>query len=139
MYKRQIKYSVAGTLQWTKGWNSAYNQNDRAIAITVDLNDNVYVCGQTDADNSAITDYDFSTIKYNASGVLQWSRIVGSTSLQYDIPADITTDAAGNVFVTGKSDLNPDPLLTDFDIMTCLLYTSPSPRDRTRSRMPSSA
>ena len=25
------------------------------------------------------------------------------------------------------------------DLMTCLLYTSPSPRDRTRSRMPSSA
>ena len=25
------------------------------------------------------------------------------------------------------------------DITTCLLYTSPSPRDRTRSRMPSSA
>ena len=28
---------------------------------------------------------------------------------------------------------------TSMDIMTCLLYTSPSPRDRTRSRMPSSA
>ena len=26
-----------------------------------------------------------------------------------------------------------------FDVRTCLLYTSPSPRDRTRSRMPSSA
>ena len=25
------------------------------------------------------------------------------------------------------------------EIFTCLLYTSPSPRDRTRSRMPSSA
>ena len=25
------------------------------------------------------------------------------------------------------------------EILTCLLYTSPSPRDRTRSRMPSSA
>ena len=25
------------------------------------------------------------------------------------------------------------------DLMCCLLYTSPSPRDRTRSRMPSSA
>ena len=25
------------------------------------------------------------------------------------------------------------------DLRTCLLYTSPSPRDRTRSRMPSSA
>ena len=30
--------------------------------------------------------------------------------------------------------------LTDLDSLTaCLLYTSPSPRDRTRSRMPSSA
>ena len=28
---------------------------------------------------------------------------------------------------------------TIFETMTCLLYTSPSPRDRTRSRMPSSA
>ena len=27
----------------------------------------------------------------------------------------------------------------DLAIVTCLLYTSPSPRDRTRSRMPSSA
>ena len=26
-----------------------------------------------------------------------------------------------------------------FPVDTCLLYTSPSPRDRTRSRMPSSA
>ena len=32
------------------------------------------------------------------------------------------------------------PLLIRFDdILDCLLYTSPSPRDRTRSRMPSSA
>ena len=35
-----------------------------------------------------------------------------------------------------KFGLSPDYLL---DINPCLLYTSPSPRDRTRSRMPSSA
>ena len=29
--------------------------------------------------------------------------------------------------------------LATLDIYNCLLYTSPSPRDRTRSRMPSSA
>ena len=29
--------------------------------------------------------------------------------------------------------------ITNGTIMVCLLYTSPSPRDRTRSRMPSSA
>jgi len=32
-----------------------------------------------------------------------------------------------------------DAITTADRIMTCLLYTSPSPRDRTRSRMPSSA
>ena len=31
------------------------------------------------------------------------------------------------------------PELDDYKPTTCLLYTSPSPRDRTRSRMPSSA
>ena len=33
----------------------------------------------------------------------------------------------------------PSIPLNSQNIMTCLLYTSPSPRDRTRSRMPSSA
>ena len=32
-----------------------------------------------------------------------------------------------------------DEVLLDIGYKTCLLYTSPSPRDRTRSRMPSSA
>ena len=32
-----------------------------------------------------------------------------------------------------------DVVMPERDIDTCLLYTSPSPRDRTRSRMPSSA
>ena len=33
----------------------------------------------------------------------------------------------------------PNDILQGNNIYTCLLYTSPSPRDRTRSRMPSSA
>ena len=35
--------------------------------------------------------------------------------------------------------LTIDELLKQSQTNTCLLYTSPSPRDRTRSRMPSSA
>ena len=31
------------------------------------------------------------------------------------------------------------PVISEGDFTACLLYTSPSPRDRTRSRMPSSA
>ena len=34
---------------------------------------------------------------------------------------------------------NDSPLTVMGGVNVCLLYTSPSPRDRTRSRMPSSA
>ena len=43
-------------------------------------------------------------------------------------------DLAATSLDTPSTALNPQDLRTD-----CLLYTSPSPRDRTRSRMPSSA
>ena len=52
--------------------------------------------------------------------------------------------AAGNMRPGVKLSLQhskkPEILTTVFaGVDTCLLYTSPSPRDRTRSRMPSSA
>ena len=43
-------------------------------------------------------------------------------------------EAVRRVFGAGST-----PLVSSTKSMTCLLYTSPSPRDRTRSRMPSSA
>ena len=39
----------------------------------------------------------------------------------------------------GPSGLSTAIKLRQISEATCLLYTSPSPRDRTRSRMPSSA
>ena len=38
-----------------------------------------------------------------------------------------------------ENGVDPDTLNDLKSVFTCLLYTSPSPRDRTRSRMPSSA
>ena len=43
-----------------------------------------------------------------------------------------------NLFIE-TDPLNVDDIEIELPIRTCLLYTSPSPRDRTRSRMPSSA
>ena len=40
---------------------------------------------------------------------------------------------------TNNENEKPKPTLRDYVVNSCLLYTSPSPRDRTRSRMPSSA
>ena len=47
-------------------------------------------------------------------------------------------DNQKKAFSTKLGDKGPLVFLTD-PTCTCLLYTSPSPRDRTRSRMPSSA
>ena len=45
---------------------------------------------------------------------------------------DVANDAMYNVYATMKKKKAGRPVL-------CLLYTSPSPRDRQKSRMPSSA
>ena len=52
-----------------------------------------------------------------------------------------TAQAAHNagLGVNAGHDLNLDNLAQFKQAIPCLLYTSPSPRDRTRSRMPSSA
>ena len=47
-------------------------------------------------------------------------------------------DNTGNVFIEGDN-LDVLRMLQNSYRSNCLLYTSPSPRDRTRSRMPSSA
>ena len=77
-----------------------------------------------------------------SNGVMSWG-----TGGYTNIPSGVSYDPVnnGDVFV-GTSTLtsNSVSLGTTFDcsvsdVVTCLLYTSPSPRDRTRSRMPSSA
>ena len=54
-------------------------------------------------------------------------------SLVYKTPMVLVYGLSG----TGKTSLIQCGLANRFD--GCLLYTSPSPRDRTRSRMPSTA
>ena len=55
---------------------------------------------------------------------------------------DVEISRDGNtllVAVLERPSLESVDIKGNKDIKTCLLYTSPSPRDRTRSRMPSSA
>ena len=66
-------------------------------------------------------------------------------TLSFDVEREISIYALDNAMegdrsiflVTQREIATTAP--TEQDLYTCLLYTSPSPRDRTRSRMPSSA
>ena len=72
-------------------------------------------------------EYDCRLANRLATGDLVSTRVVGSHCESGDI---LINDALM------PDDIAPGDLLV---IPACLLYTSPSPRDRTRSRMPSSA
>ena len=69
------------------------------------------------------------------------TRLAGTQDLRTVGSGNI---GATNVLRTGHKGLAAATLIGDMlkgtlAVMICLLYTSPSPRDRTRSRMPSSA
>ena len=50
-----------------------------------------------------------------------------------------TIAPAKTVFVAGCTSVGVQVIITGVMLYRCLLYTSPSPRDRQKSRMPSSA
>ena len=69
--------------------------------------------------------------------ILRRSKEIGKVELPI---CSIILDERGRCIGRGvnKRNINKDPL-GHAEIMACLLYTSPSPRDTSSSRMPSSA
>ena len=55
----------------------------------------------------------------------------------YEIRADLLNQA--QCILQDNQQRAADAIMYNNEYSDCLLYTSPSPRDRTRSRMPSSA
>jgi len=70
--------------------------------------------------------------KVSAEASLDWT--VGKSGIGYDDEDDSTT-IGKSISLYMQHSFN----LSDLDLVTCLLYTSPSPRDVEESRMPSSA
>ncbi len=123
---RTIKYNNSGSFQWSRLYNSPYGQDDRPVAIGIDLSNNVIVTGYADIDPLASTNYDFQTIKYDSAGSQLWVVRTGSVYSQDDRPYDIAIDNSGNIFVTGIADVDPNPGSSDNDFMTLMYNASGS-------------
>ena len=65
--------------------------------------------------------------------------IIGKTSFNFGVYYRYTTDVVERVSTFEDNVAITKPLNIGTNRATCLLYTSPSPRDATLSRMPSSA
>jgi uncharacterized delta-60 repeat protein len=97
-----IKYNAAGVQQWVARYDGPGNDFDYAAALAVDGAGNVYVTGSS---YDSGTSDDYTTIKYNATGVQQWvARYDGpGNDFDFDYATALAVDGAGNVYVTGSS------------------------------------
>ncbi|MFZ1321382.1 MAG: SBBP repeat-containing protein [Ignavibacteria bacterium] len=68
--------------------------------MAVDNSGNVYVTGGSFGSGTA---GDYSTIKYNSSGIQQWEARYNGPGNSYDNAYSIAVDNSGNVYVTGSS------------------------------------
>jgi len=89
------KYSSEGDTLWARRYDNS-NFDDYPQGMDADSAGNVYITGI-----SGPGPHDILTVKYNASGVLQWAQILASPGNQDDQGLDIKIDKAGNAFVAG--------------------------------------
>lgn len=98
-----VKFNAAGILQWDAHFDGPALSVDEPAKVVVDGSGNVYVAGNSRGTN---TDDDIVTIKYNSAGVEQWAMRYTSASNFPDDAQDMGIDAAGNVYVTGSTNVS---------------------------------
>lgn len=95
-----IKYNSSGEEQWIAKYNGYWRQDDIPTALYVDVLGNVYVTGSC---YDRGTEKDYTTIKYNSAGVMQWITLYNGPGNSNDVATALHIDAFGNVYVTGYS------------------------------------
>lgn len=95
------KYDDAGTLQWTRQLGTS--DTDSSEGVSVDGLGNIYITGITlgDLGGPNAGSYDAFVSKYNDAGTLQWTRQLGTTSL--DWCWSVAADGLGNVYISGDT------------------------------------
>ncbi len=97
-----VKYNASGVKQWTRQLGTS--DLDEARGVATDSGGNVYVAGSTGGSldgNTSAGNFDGFVVKYNAIGVKQWTRQLGTSDA--DNATGVATDTGGNVYVAGST------------------------------------
>ena len=103
-----IKYNSSGVKQWTKIVGSVSNDS-QGFSIDSDVTDNIYITGYSkDSFNGQEPVGDNSVafaMKYNSSGVEQWTKLLGSTSTGANAYGQgITVTSTGDCYIVGRTE-----------------------------------
>ncbi len=106
-----IKYAPSGSVLWEAHYEGSVDEHHPNSELTVDSSGNAYVAFSTCGTEPG---YDYVTIKYDADGNEQWVARFDEASDQDDWVSALAVDSSGNVYVTGKSDYDPDDDLKEY-------------------------
>lgn len=106
-----IKYSPSGLQQWLQRYNGTGNSTDTPFSVDIDSSGNIYMAGYS---GGLGTHYDFTTIKYNSSGVEQWVQRYNGTGNSTDVAAQLEIVGEDNIYVSGYTSGNG----SGFDCLT---------------------
>ena len=104
-----ISYDQNGQVIWTAIYdNLLYSQDDQGNDISVDVNGNVIVVGQTETSTD-----DYIILSYSSTGSLNWSAFYDGTAMSKDRALKVKIGSGNSVYVTGRSaNLQDDDIVT---------------------------
>jgi len=92
-----IKYNSKGDSLFVRRFNNTHHAYARAMCM--DVGGNIFIAGDGKSCTTCETGY--MTAKISGNGILQWFRFYTGAAFGSDILRDITTDSAGNAYITG--------------------------------------
>ncbi|MBS1494584.1 MAG: T9SS type A sorting domain-containing protein [Bacteroidetes bacterium] len=96
-----VKYNPDGILQWANLYRTPLSSRSISNTVSCDDSGNIFIGG-----TSTITsgnNRDMVIVKYNSSGILQWSKTFDGPWHSADQTMKLLTDNSGNVYVCGST------------------------------------